>query len=88
MSVPDGRIEEKVGKLVAREMLLGRHSLGEDQAIRSNAALLRFLAKTLAPAFARRQKPQHASGNFLEEPHPDVEDIGEYFSAVVEGAED
>ena len=58
-------IEEKVGDVVAAEVLLERNAGREDQPLRRDLAIARFLSQVVAARRIRIQEPQHAARSFL-----------------------
>ncbi len=56
-------VEEEIGERIARQMLRIGHFIGEDDALRRDAARLRLRPHAVVGLFRAGQQPQHAVGN-------------------------
>jgi hypothetical protein len=66
-------VEAEVAEAVTGEMDLGRHAVGEHDAIPGHAAPLGLRTQVAPRRRMVGELPQHAAFDRGEEPHPDVE---------------
>ena len=73
---------------MAREVLVWRQAVGEDETRRTGPARHRRIAQILIGIRVITQQPQHTARDRLEQSHPDIENRRRDLSTGVEAAED
>src|SRR6202522_547017 len=73
MGVNGQSIQKQVREAMARQVLLGRPSIGEHQPGRVHPTRYGFSAKDLLRRSTVTQQPQHTTLHRAQKPHPDIE---------------
>src|ERR1700733_902595 len=81
------RVQEQIGKRVAREMFWIALSWRENDARASNAFALRVITEAVLRSLGRIEQPQDALRNARENLHPAIECEARYLLCSVEAAE-
>ncbi|MNZ58507.1 hypothetical protein D3C78_765190 [compost metagenome] len=82
-------IEEQIREAIARQMILDpRHTGGKNQPLRIDAISLRLITQVALRRFVEFHQPQHTAFDFLQQAHPDGEDLRRNLVVMVERTED
>src|SRR4029077_13257915 len=78
---------KKIGQTVPRQMTWKTHTPREYQPLRRDTARLRRGLEVTFGVLIIRKQPENASRDPVQQPHPDIENLGHDLVVVVEAAE-